>query len=298
MESSIIIDTLSKEAEIIANTRENLFEVVKIQLHTGMEGFDSPESFGIYKKTGGQALGVLGKDFTPTQPHFLFDQFVDAIQDVATVELGSLTYAELKGGKKINFSANIGKLSYKNLQGKDDEMDVKVNLMTGFDGYTKTSLFVSVYRQICANGMKAWQTELNVAFKNTKGNVGKVNMLCEDIVKIMNSSEKYSMGIKALSKRKVSQKEQNEFIKKVTGMDMAKYSELTKRQQSTLDKINEAVAIEMKDAGATAWALLNGITRYTNHMATKGGSVEDYIYVDSGLILNEKAQVASFAMLN
>lgn len=297
MESTINIDSLSSQGEIIAKTREQLFEVVKLQLHTGVEGFTSPESFGIYKKTGGAALGVLGKDFTPTQPTFLFDQFVDAMQDVATSDLGSLKYTELKGGKKIVLSANIGKLSYKNLVGKDDQMDIKANLITGFDGYTKTALFVSVYRLICGNGMKAWRSEFNVAFKNTKGNVGKVNMLCEDLVKVMQSSEEYTEGIRALGNRKITAKEHNEFILKVTGMDPKKYNEMTKRQQSTLDKINEAVAIEMKDAGATAWALLNGITRYTNHMATKG-DVNDYIYVDSGLILNEKAQKESFALLN
>ena len=52
--------------------KKDLFEVTKLQLHTGLEGFNSPEAYGVFKTTGGTALGVVGKDFTPTQPQFVY----------------------------------------------------------------------------------------------------------------------------------------------------------------------------------------------------------------------------------
>jgi len=80
-------------------------------------------------------------------------------------------------------------------------------------------------------------------------------------------------------------------------MDVNQYAEYTKRKQSVLDQINESVAIEMKDAGSTAWALLNGITRYTNHMANFA-SKDDYIYADTGMFMNNRAQVHALKLLN
>src|SRR5690606_27450432 len=108
---------------------------------------------------------------------------------------------------------------------------------------------LSTYRMICANGMKAWKTEFSVAFKNTKGNIGRTNILCNDVAKAMNSQTEYKEFLGSLTKRQISTKEHNEFIKKVTGIDAREYSDLTTRSRNILDKINESVAIEQKDAG-------------------------------------------------
>ena len=297
MENSVaILENLGTQFETVDTIREQLFEVKKLQLHTGLEGFDSPKAFATFKNTGGNALGVVGDNFEPTQPVFLFDNFVESLMNTSA-DLNTLEYKELKGGARIMLSANIGKFSYTNLQGKDDELIMKINAVTGFDGTTKTSVFLSTYRMICANGMKSWKTEYNLAFKNTKGNIGKANIMLNEVAKAINTQNKYKLFLKTLTTKKITTKEQNEYLQKVTGMNLKDYNALSTRSRNILDKINQSVAIEMQDAGATAWALLNGITRYTNHevKSTNKESFE-YIYAGSGLNLNHDAQKVAFEM--
>lgn len=276
--------------------KEKLFEVKKIQLHTGLEGFESPYAYGTFKHTGGNALGIVGKDFEPTQPTFVFDNFVSALID-ANADLSTLSYNELKGGSRIMLTADIGTFGYTNMRGLQDELISRINIVTGFDGSTKTAMFISTLRMVCANGMKAWKTEFNVAFKNTKGNIGKVNMLCNDVAKAINSQSEYKQFLETLTKRAITPKEHNEYIKKVTGFDAKEYADMTTRSRNIFDRINEAVAIEQKDAGKSAWALLNGITRYTNHMVKHTAKDQlDYIYADSGMKMNNSAQQVAFEM--
>ena len=78
-------------------TTNQLFEVTKLQLHTGLEGFDSPEAYGVFKTTGGPALGVVGKDFTPTQPQFINEAFNKCLEGKG-IDIDGLKFRELKGG--------------------------------------------------------------------------------------------------------------------------------------------------------------------------------------------------------
>ena len=78
---------------------EKLFEVTKLRLHTGLEGFDSPEAYRVFKTTGGPALGVVGKNFTPTQPQFIHDAFIKCLEDKG-IDTDDITFREIKGGRK------------------------------------------------------------------------------------------------------------------------------------------------------------------------------------------------------
>lgn len=277
-------------------TTNQLFEVTKLQLHTGLEGFDSPEAYGVFKTTGGPALGVVGKDFTPTQPQFINEAFSKCLEGKG-IDIDGLKFRELKGGKKVMFSCPVKTFSFKNGVKKDDVISLEVVISTGYDGRTVTSMFVNAERLICTNGMKAFNTEFQVSFKNVKGNIGKANMICDDVVKSINYMDNLKELYINLSNRQITQKEHEAYILAVTGLPMKQYADLSKRKQKILDAINQSVAIEMKDAGETAWALMNGITRFTNHFANFK-SKDDFIYADSGLFMNNKAQKYAIELLN
>jgi len=291
-----ILENLDTGFQSVSSIKEQLFEVKKIQLQTGIEGFTSPDSFATFKHTGGVALGTVGNSFEPTQPAFLFDNFVESLIE-ANADLNTLKYTELKGGKRIMFSADIGTFSYTNLQGMNDELISRINVCTGYDGGQKTKLFLSTLRMVCANGMKAWNTEFEVSFKNTKGNVGKANSLWNDVAKAIGSQTQYKEFLELLTKKEVTKKEHNEYIKRVTGLDLKDYQTMSTKSRTIFDKINEAVAIEQKSAGATAWALLNGITRYTNHMVKYNEEdTNDFIFTGVGEKLNYNAQEVASKM--
>ena len=289
----ILSDLQGGNANIEA-IKGKLFDVVKIPLITGVERFTNPDSFATYRTEGGAPLGVVGKDFTPTQPKLLFDEFENCLYDT-DARMQDVKYLELKGGKKIVFEAPIKTIGFKNLKGEQDEMIVKINLATGFDGLTKTSLFISCYRMVCANGMKAWRTEFAVSFKNTKGNVGKASSLCYDIAKATDQINDFEAYIQQLNRTSVDKARVEEFLFKTIGYNEAIRSELGTAKQNILNAVQESIELEFSRTGSTLWGLVNGITHYTNHVA-RTDDRNDYLLVGGGLKLNDLAQKVALEM--
>lgn len=291
-----ILENVTKGNANIEAIKGELFDVKRLQLHPNLEGFNSPTAFGIYKGTGGNALGVVGKDFEPTQPKVLFEAFENCLYDT-DANMSEVEYKTLKDEKKILFSAPIKTVGFKNLKGLNDESVISLNLQTGFDGKTKTSLYLSMMRMICTNGMKALNTEFAVSFKNTKNNVGKVSALCDDVTKAMNQTDDLEQMLIHLNSVEVTQTKVDEFLKKVVGYNQKEYNELNTNKRNVLDAINSSIALEFGRTGSTLWGLVNGITHYTNHVANCKDR-NDYILADNGLKLNDKAQKFALEMAN
>lgn len=291
---NILSDLQGGNANIQA-IKKQLFEVVKEPVVVLREGFENPDSYCTFRSTGGKPFATVGKDFTPTQPKLLFDEFENCLYDT-DARMQDVKYLELKGGKKIVFEAPIKTIGFKNLKGENDEMIVKINLATGFDGLTKTSLFISCYRMVCENGMKAWRTEFAVSFKNTKGNVGKAASLCYDIAKATDQINDFEAYLRKLDKVQVNQAKVDEFLFKTIGYNEAIRAELGTAKQNTLDAVQESIALEFRRTGSTLWGLVNGITHYTNHVA-RADDRNDYLLVGGGLKLNDTAQKVALEMI-
>jgi hypothetical protein len=289
-----LLDSISSGNANVNAIEAQLFNVVKIQLHPNIEGFNSPSAFGIYKDNGGDALGTLGKDFNPTQPKFLLDNLVPCLID-ANVDLNKLTYNTFKDDKKISFRAPVKNIEFINKAKLHDITNVFVNLSTGFDGYTKTSLYLSIERLVCLNGMKATRTEFAVSFKNTKGNFGKASAICDDVVKAIEGVTTLEEGFKRLNSVDVKVADVDTFLLKVLGYNRKDYAELNTNKRNIFDRINESLGLEMARSGNTLWGMLNGVTHYTNHIANANDR-NDYVYIDSGMKMNEVAQRAVYEM--
>ncbi len=278
-----LLTGISGQMENFAKIQSQLETIVKVQLHPNIQGYDIPKSFGIYKESGGRALGVTGDVFIPTQPKLILDSLLDC-----SVDLSKMTYHEMKGGSKVRFQIPLKTIEFQNARKVGDVTDVSLCVQTGFDGLTKTSLYLYTHRLICTNGAKASNTEFQASFKNTTGNQGKIVGLCNDVSKAVQQLDGLKELYKSLDKVQVDQQIVNEYLKKVAGLDIHKSEEWTKQKQSTYDAINESIALEFDRTGSTLFGLYNGITHYTNHVANTN-SREDYILVDSGSKLNDKA---------
>ena len=270
----------------ILKIAESLFDVQKVQLTTGIDGYNLPESFGMYRTTGGQCLGTVGNTYNPTQPAALFDNLIDCL-DSQDVDLEKLTYTEMKGGSKIKFTTPFKSVSFKNIRGQEDESIISINLQTGYDGLTKTSLYLSMFRLICTNGMKANKTEFTTSFKNTTGNAGKIGNLCSDVAKSMSMYNDLESILKTLNGQPVNQKQVTEFLNTLTGIDITAPDTST-RSKNIYDQMLNSIEIEIQRTGASKWGLLNGITYYTNHVATAENR-EEYILLEKGMTLNNAA---------
>lgn len=271
-----------------------IFDVKKVQLHSNVPGYDTPESYGVYNTTSGRCLGVVGNQYTPTQPSELMGNFIDCLGS-NNVDFEALKYSELKGGAKVLFSSPYKTISFKNMRGIQDESIISINLQTGYDGLTKTSLFLSLFRLVCSNGMKANRTEFTASFKNTAGNKGRINNICTDVTKSLNMFSELEQLLLHLNSVPVTQLAVKNFLQELTGIDINKAAEESTRSLNIYNDLLQSIEKEFSRTGASAWGLLNGVTYYTNHVA-KADNRQDFLLVDKGETLNRKAQELVTAM--
>lgn len=286
-----LLETITSGKNGLANIEKieaQLFNVVKVPLVSNLVGFENPTAFGIYKENGGQPLGVVGNDYSPQQLKNLFPLFIDGMRENQDFDGSKLTFHEMKDGKKVRFSVPVAKVGFKNLRGQFDESIVTLNFQTGFDGLTKTSLYLSTFRMICSNGMKASVTEFQASFKNVKGNQGKAVSLVADINRQLTNVETLNEMYLAMNKVEVNQAIIDKYIESVTGYNLKEKADFSTRKLNILNDINKSIDLEFSRTGATAFGLFNGITHYTNHVAS-GHTNPDFIYTENGAKMNDKA---------
>lgn len=291
METSLdFLNSLEQQFNNIGNIRQQLIRPKKIQLHTGLDGFNSPESFGIYRHTGGNALGVVGSRYEPQDLELFLDSVTHSLLDCGqNYDLSKLQYKEYKGGQKVSFEIPSFEFQIQSPV-KGDVFQSKIQFFTGFDGLTKTSITFSVLRLWCTNGAKSWQNELTLSFKNTKGNVGKTGMFCNEIAKIDTQIGNYRDLLQKAADRKVTQPEIDNFMFAVCGVNQKTYNETNGKARAIFDRINASTLIETNELGNTAYALLQGITHYTTHHLSDGNI--DGIQFDNAANVNKLAHIA------
>lgn len=297
-----ILSEISKGNNHVEAIRQQLFNVVTLPLYPpttevvktefdiidGAE-FKRPLSFGNYKHTGGDCLGVLGKDFRATQPIMLLDAFEECLIG-SGLDLSTLNYEEVLGGKRVRFSVDLQEFKFKNSANVGDVVSKKLVLQTGYDGFTSTSFQIETEVLKCTNGMVASGTSAKVKFKNTKGNESKIAIVCDDVARMVTNAEDFEQLIRVYDSTKVTAKDVDDFLMTTLGYNRKMRDELGKVKLARLDEFMLAIETEMTRNGKTAWGLLNAITYATNHLWTGEGSKLDYLTAGAGLRTNDKAQ--------
>lgn len=276
------------------------FEVVKVQLHPNIEGFISPDNYGVYKGTGGEALSVMGKDFVPMQQKEFMDSIIHTVFECGSdLDLETLEFKEFKGGRQIEFSISLAPLDFENSMGLRDVTENRLTFSTSYDGSKSSAISLYTVRQVCSNGMMGWGMETVLKGKNTAGGKSKILTYCDEVMHIVEEVKKFNIKMKQLDIQKVGKAEVEAFKLKLLGYNketLAKSEKNETKKLNILDKINESIEIEFARTGETKFGLLQGITHYTNHVANNSKTItdEEFIRFYNGAKMNDKAQELVF----
>lgn len=303
---SILDGGLNSTSKHLASIEAKFFEVVKVQLHPNIDGFKSPENFGVYKSTGGDSLSVMGKDFTPMQPREFYDNIVKTIHECgANLDLETLQFKEFGEGRKIEFSVKMFPMSFKNNKGLKDVTNLELTFSTSYDGSKSNLITLYTERLVCLNGMVAKGVEGMLKGRNTIGGKAKILSYCDEVADIINGAERFKERMIELDKRVITRKELEVLKFKLLGFNAESLKVVGDAKPETkkiniLDKINESIELEFSRTGVTAFGFLQGVTHYTNHVANGSKTVSnaEYIRYFNGAKVNDKAQELVFALLN
>lgn len=292
-----VLETIEMGASHIAHLKTQVLQTKIFRLHTNLEGFNSPESYGVYKHTGGDALGVVGKKFTPCDLKLFLDAIERSVLSSGIeLDLTKLTYNEYYGGSKIAFRLPLKKYEIKSPM-VGDTLETAIEFRTGFDGQTKMSLGFYALRLWCQNGAKNWKKDVELAMKNTAKNQAKMLTFTNEIIKVVSMTENYVQLLNNASLKAIKQSDIDRFLTELTGYNVKEYNQLTTRKRNILDAINGSIVIEMQNTGANMFSLLQGITRYTTHDFAEN-SQEKLLYSKTAIDMNTKAHELAFAELN
>ena len=295
--STDILASIENEFTNVANIRKSMMVAKKVQLHSGIEGFNSPDAYAIYRNTGGNALGVVGGVFEPMNLNLFLDTIIKSVEESSVnIDLSKLTYNEYKEGAKVVFRLPLKQYEIKTKM-VGDVIETALEFRTGFDGKTKVSLGHSSYRIFCANGAGNWKNDVELSFKNTLNNQSKLCLFTSEIMTAIHDVDaNVAMPNKAVKVPVLKQAEIDTFLTKLTGYDVAQYKDLTTRKRNILDSINASIAIEMANTGHNMFSLLQGVTRYTTHDLA-GSEMESILYSNVATI-NKRAHELVNAVLN
>ena len=295
--------------------KANLFEVVKMPLITENSIFKAPENvFSVYRSNGGKPLSgnkSLGKDYTPMQPREFLDNIIETVRDYgANLDLSTLQFNEFCGGSKIEFRIKMHPLSFKNNKGLKDITNLEVTFSTSYDGSKSSTISLYTERLVCTNGMVRSGLEGVLKGRNTIGGKAKILSYASEVAQLVEMTEGFKQQMQKLDKIKLTKKQVEAFKLSLLGynrqfLDESDKAEGHKKQQyEILNLLDKAIQIEFERTGATAFGLLQGVTYYTNHLASRSGiatkiepSREEYIRFNQGAKTNEKAQDLLFALL-
>lgn len=261
---------------------ENCFDVQKIQLTTDFSDFGNPAAFGVYKKDGGHCLGVVGSNFTPVQPKQIANSLLDF-----DIDFQNVTFETMKNESKFRFDIPLKEnISFVNKFGKEDTTELRICLQSGFDGKTKTSLYIYTKRLVCLNGAKANFTEYSVNFKNTKGNQGKLMGLAFGFEKIKKDIVKLNDFYLALNKVSIDEEIKDQYLKAVLNLDK---ENLSGKQKKIYSDVLESFDLEIERTGNTGFGMFNGLTHYVNHKAV-GCKNPDFTFTENGERIIKKSE--------
>ena len=288
-----LLEQIEAQSLKIEQLRAKLPVIEKIPLSAGLEGYNTSKVFGIYKKGGGNCLGVSKDSYKPADLSLFLDTIVNSIiESDLNLDVDKLEYKEYKGGKKVTFKIPLKEYEIETPM-KGDIIQSSLLFTTGFDVQTKSSLSYSTYRLWCSNGAKKWQEDYTLSFKNTKNNSSKYLLFTEEILKASRDVENYVEFLGNLAKKSVTQEQVDDFYLRITGVNRHNYEQAHGKSQNIFNSLQNAVMIESNNTGMNAFSLLQGVTRYTSHELAE---VEEDLYFGNAANINQLAHQLVYSL--
>lgn len=247
------------------------------------------DAYGVYRHTGGECLGVVGKVFNPMNLSTLIDVIFASVDGCGLegLDLNKIEYKEYNGGRKVSIDIPLQDFAIEHKDRKlNDVLQTKIQFRTGFDGLTKLSMGFYVLRVFCKNKCANWQADRLISVRNTELNQKRVQLYCNELVEGLNDVNQYKKDLQSLVNRKMTKKQVNEMLSTLVGFDITE-TDLHAKRQTLVEGLLNAYDIEATNTGANAFSFLQGVTRFTTHEQAQGN--DDVVLYGTAAKYNRRA---------
>jgi len=236
------------------------------------------ESYGIIRNDTGKWLATVGNQYNPFQNSELAETIIQATDGLGLVTTRG---GSLCGDKKVYLQAELPDEYIGN-----SAVQRWITALNSHDESTATGFGSSSTVVICQNTFYKAFAGLE-KFRHTLSARDRIKETIKDLRIAMQLDEKLMINFKTMADVNLKEEIFASVIEKCFKTTLTeKVSELSTRKLNILKKVNEAIDKEIQLEGNTLWGLFNGITRYTNHMATEPDNKDSYLMAGGGYRTN------------
>jgi len=268
-----------KTFELLEATGLN-WGVVKERLVT--ESGIMTEGYGVIRSDNDKCLGVVGKNYLPVQNSELAELVIEASN---TIGLEAATGGLLSGGQRVYLQVAL------------PEVNVGVGGVTRYltamnshDGSSAVGFGSTTTVIKCANTYyRALRAASMNKVRHTATAHEKLQAMVDDMKLAIDQEYQLVKNYERMADTKLDEKTaQGVFetiIKRCFGI--SPLDDIGTAKQNKLEKLGNSMLVETEIEGPTMWALFNGVTRYTNHVAPRAGRTKEYVMVGAGARAND-----------
>jgi hypothetical protein len=236
------------------------------------------DSFGLFRSDNGQHLATVQKRYEVYQNFELAEAILEATQ---TLDLNVTRGGELSGGRKVYLQAELPEVYI----GKSG-MQRWITGVNSHTGKSKIGFGSSGTVIVCQNTWYKAYGEL-AKFAHNSTAAERVNEFIKGMRLALGLDENLIKKFRIMADQPIKDEIIAKVMNRAFEVDLdIKQSEINPRAKAKAARIAAALATEVELQGSTLWALFNGVTRYTNHIATKPEKAKEYVMTGAGYDTN------------
>jgi phage/plasmid-like protein (TIGR03299 family) len=234
------------------------------------------ESFGIFRNDSNQWLGTVGNRYEPMQNSTLAETIIQATDNI---NLETQKGGMFDDGKKVYLQAMLPDEYIGN-----SGVQRCITAVNSHDGSTSIGFGSSSTVIVCKNTFyKAFKTLDK--FRHTASAEERLRVAMLELKEALKLDQDLMDNFKRMSDSPLKEDMIEGVIRKMFAIDV-KNDKTSTRKANQVTAFADSLRTEVTTHGSTLWALFNGVTRYTNHIAAPRDKKEEYVTVGTGYKTN------------
>lgn len=257
-------------------------------------GIDVATHKAIVRSDTRAIIGVVGKDYQPIQNNDAFSMF-----DVLCKKHNAqwVNAQSLFGGSKLFLQIVAGTGEVK----KGDIVENRFTIFNTFDGGGSYKVFMTPYRLVCENGMKAAvkSAEIHISIRHTKNAMYRY----EEALRVFGVAQQefthFIETSRALAQKMVTTAQVASLIREVFEVPAEqKNDEIPPAKKDKMNNVYRLFQQGKGNSGKTAYDFVNGVSEWVDHYSGRDGERETiFSMVGAGAKMKERAQQLAKTLL-
>jgi phage/plasmid-like protein (TIGR03299 family) len=270
------MENQSKEEKVfnlLEQTKLN-WTVNKLPLFAEVEGNRyRTSSFGMFRNDNNEFLGAMKDRYVAFQNFEMAETIIEASNGLS---LDVVNGGQLQQGKKVYLQVELPKDVIGN-----SEIKRHITALNSHDGSASIGFGSSNTVVVCQNTFYKAYNDVS-KFRHTSSAKQRIEMAMQDLRTAISLDNSLMESFKRMADIKANDEMVGKIVAATFGTIDVKQDEVSTRKMNQIKQVAGAITTDVNIHGANLWAIFNGITRYTNHVATTDEKKEEYLMVGQG----------------